>query len=74
MDPNIYVAIVSAVSSLSYYFALFMAGLARGRFKIAVPSHSVRKTPALALCEHAAHLYCSRLLNRRSVPSVREKL
>ncbi len=35
-----YVVIVSALALLAYYFTLLMAGLARGRFKIAVPSHS----------------------------------
>jgi glutathione S-transferase len=39
-DPYIYVGIVSALALLVYYFTLLMAGLARGRFKIAVPSHS----------------------------------
>ncbi len=39
-DPYIYVAIVSALALLVYYFTLLTAGLARGRFKIAVPSHS----------------------------------
>lgn len=40
MDPYIYVVIVSALALLAYYFTLLMAGLARGRFKIEVPSHS----------------------------------
>jgi len=40
MDPYIYVAIVSALALLAYYFTLLMAGLARGRFKIVAPSHS----------------------------------
>lgn len=40
IDPYIYVVIVSALALLVYYFTLLMAGLARGRFKIAVPSHS----------------------------------
>jgi len=40
MDPYIYVTFVSALALLAYYFTLLMAGLARGRFKIAVPSHS----------------------------------
>lgn len=40
MDPYYYVVIVSALALLAYYFTLLMAGLARGRFKIEVPSHS----------------------------------
>ncbi|MEO9599129.1 MAPEG family protein [Parasphingorhabdus sp.] len=40
MDPYIYVAIVSALALLAYYFTLLMAGLARARFKIEPPSHS----------------------------------
>lgn len=40
MDPYIYVAIVSALALLAYYFTLLMAGLARGRFQIVPPSHS----------------------------------
>ncbi|ASK88999.1 MAPEG family protein [Sphingorhabdus sp. SMR4y] len=40
MDPYIYVAIVSALALLAYYFTLLMAGLARRRFKIEPPSHS----------------------------------
>lgn len=40
MDPYNYVVIVSALALLAYYFTLLMAGLARGRFKIEVPSHS----------------------------------
>ncbi|MEH6790991.1 MAPEG family protein [Parasphingorhabdus sp.] len=40
MDPYIYVSFVSALALLAYYFTLLMAGLARGRFKIAVPSHN----------------------------------
>jgi glutathione S-transferase len=39
-DPYTYVVIVSALALLVYYFTLLTAGLARGRFKIAVPSHS----------------------------------
>lgn len=39
-DPYLYVAVVSALALLAYYFTLLMAGLARGRFKIPVPSHS----------------------------------
>ena len=40
MDPYNYVVIVSALALLAYYFTLLMAGIARGRFKIEVPSHS----------------------------------
>jgi glutathione S-transferase len=40
IDPYVYVVIVSALALLAYYFTLLMAGLARGRFKIPVPSHS----------------------------------
>ena len=40
VDPYVYVVIVSALALLAYYFTLLMAGLARGRFKIPVPSHS----------------------------------
>jgi glutathione S-transferase len=40
IDPYIYVVIVSALALLAYYFTLLTAGLARGRFKIAAPSHS----------------------------------
>lgn len=40
MDPYNYVVIVSALALLAYYFTLLKAGLARGRFKIEVPSHS----------------------------------
>lgn len=39
IDPYVYVVIVSALALLAYYFTLLMAGLARGRFKIPVPSH-----------------------------------
>ncbi len=39
-DPYVYVVIVSALALLVYYFTLLTAGLARGRFKIVVPSHS----------------------------------
>ncbi|MCU0948007.1 MAG: MAPEG family protein [Porphyrobacter sp.] len=39
-DPYVYVAIVSALALLAYYFTLLMAGLARGRFKIAPPAHT----------------------------------
>ncbi len=38
--PFVYVVIVSALALLAYYFTLLMAGLARGRFKIAPPSHT----------------------------------
>lgn len=40
VDPYLYVVVVSALALLAYYFTLLMAGLARGRFKIPVPSHS----------------------------------
>jgi glutathione S-transferase len=40
MDPYNYVVIVSALALLTYYFTLLMAGLARGRFRVEVPSHS----------------------------------
>lgn len=38
--PFVYVVIVSALALLAYYFTLLMAGLARGRFKIAPPAHT----------------------------------
>lgn len=38
--PLVYVVIVSALALLAYYFTLLMAGLARGRFKIAPPAHT----------------------------------
>ncbi len=38
--PYVYVVIVSALALLAYYFTLLMAGLARGRFKIAPPAHT----------------------------------
>ena len=40
MAPYGYVVIVSALALLAYYFTLLKAGLARGKFKVAVPSHS----------------------------------
>ena len=40
MDPYGYIIIVSALALLAYYFTLLKAGLARGKFNIAVPSHS----------------------------------
>lgn len=40
IDPYLYVVVVSALALLAYYFTLLMAGLARGRFRIPVPSHS----------------------------------
>jgi glutathione S-transferase len=40
VDPYLYVVVVSALALLAYYFTLLMAGLARGRFGIAPPSHS----------------------------------
>jgi glutathione S-transferase len=40
MDQYLYVAIVSALALLAYYFTLLTAGLARGRFKIAPPAHT----------------------------------
>ena len=39
MGEYIYPGIVSSVALLVYYFTLFKAGMARGRFKIAAPSH-----------------------------------
>jgi glutathione S-transferase len=38
--PFVYVVIVSALALLAYYFTLLIAGLARGRFKIAPPAHT----------------------------------
>lgn len=38
--PFVYVVIVSALALLAYYFTLLMAGLARGRFRIAPPAHT----------------------------------
>ncbi|UYV16911.1 MAPEG family protein [Porphyrobacter sp. ULC335] len=38
-DPYIYVAIVSALALLAYYFTLLMAGIARVKFKVPAPSH-----------------------------------
>ncbi|MEP2987984.1 MAG: MAPEG family protein [Parasphingorhabdus sp.] len=40
MDPFIYVAAVSALALLAYYFTLLRAGLARGKFNVEAPSHS----------------------------------
>lgn len=38
-DPFLYVAIVSALALLAYYFTLLKAGLARVKFKVPAPSH-----------------------------------
>jgi glutathione S-transferase len=38
-DPYLYVAIVSALALLAYYFTLLKAGLARVKFKVPAPSH-----------------------------------
>lgn len=40
MEPYYFVVFVSALALLAYYFTLLKAGLARGRFKVAAPSHS----------------------------------
>ncbi len=40
MDGYIYVAAVSALALLAYYFTLLRAGLARVKFKVEAPSHS----------------------------------
>jgi len=38
-DPFLYVAVVSALALLAYYFTLLKAGLARVKFKVPAPSH-----------------------------------
>ncbi len=40
MDPYYYVAAVSGLALLAYYFTLFRAGIARVKFKVEAPSHS----------------------------------
>ena len=35
----LYSALVSVISLLVYYFTVFKAGMARGRFKVDAPSH-----------------------------------
>ncbi len=39
MGDYVYPGILSSVALLVYYFTLFKSGMARGRFKIAAPSH-----------------------------------
>ena len=39
MDSFAYPGIVSALALLVYYFTLFKAGMARGRFNVPAPSH-----------------------------------
>ncbi len=39
MGEFVYPGIVSCLALLVYYFTLFKAGMARGRFKVAAPSH-----------------------------------
>jgi len=39
MDDYVYPGILSGVALLVYYFTLFRAGMARGRFSIPAPSH-----------------------------------
>lgn len=39
MDPFIYPGIISALALLVYYYTLFEAGMARGRFDVPAPSH-----------------------------------
>ena len=39
MDDYIYPGILSGLALLVYYYTLFKAGMARGRFKIEAPSH-----------------------------------
>ena len=39
MGDYVYPGILSSVALLVYYFTLFQSGMARGRFKVAAPSH-----------------------------------
>lgn len=39
MGDYVYPGILSSVALLVYYFTLFKSGMARGRFKVAAPSH-----------------------------------
>ena len=39
MGDYVYPGVLSSVALLVYYFTLFKSGMARGRFKIAAPSH-----------------------------------
>ena len=39
MDDMIYPGMVSGIALLVYYFTLFKAGMARGRFNVEAPSH-----------------------------------
>ncbi len=39
MEHYIYPGILSSLALLVYYFTLFKAGMARGRFKVTAPSH-----------------------------------
>ncbi len=40
MGDYVYPGIVSSLALLVYYFTLLRSGMARGRFKVEVPSHS----------------------------------
>ena len=40
MGNYVYPGIISSLALLVYYFTLLRAGMARGRFKVVVPSHS----------------------------------
>ena len=39
MGDYVYPGILSSIALLVYYFTLFKSGMARGRFKVAAPSH-----------------------------------
>ena len=39
MGDYVYPGILSSLALLVYYFTLFKSGMARGRFKVAAPSH-----------------------------------
>ena len=71
---NLYSALVSVISLLVYYFTVFKAGMARGRFKVEAPSHDGPPEYLRFVRAHqntAEHLIC--LLYTSPSPRDRQK-